>query len=183
MRRPRLGILKTNNCCKIAISLSDPARIYDFRNCKATATVNNCQFATWLRALHPRNRRCSIKQMVKARPIVVLALLALWTAVPVLACLPTHQMTQAEMACCKKMVGDCQMGSEQHPCCKTAPTINATAATIATVAPIAQFHPSVAVVSFTPSAPFEPGTEGELAHAHLGLPPPAPPGPSSILRI
>jgi hypothetical protein len=121
--------------------------------------------------------------MVKARPIVVLALLALWTSVPVLACLPTHQMTQAEMDCCKKMVGDCQMGSAQHPCCKTAPTVNAAAATAATVAPIAQFHPSVAVVSFPTSVQFEPDTEGKVAHAHVGLPPPAPPGPNSILRI
>jgi len=28
-------------------------------------------------------------------------------------------MTQSEMACCKKMAGDCRMGAEQHPCCKT----------------------------------------------------------------
>jgi hypothetical protein len=118
--------------------------------------------------------------MAKARPIVVLALLALWTAVPVLACLPTDQMTQAEMACCKKMVGDCQMGSAQRPCCKTAPTVSAP---VAMIEPISQFHPSVAVVSFTPSAQFEPNAESEVAQAHLGLPPPAPPGPNSILRI
>jgi hypothetical protein len=121
--------------------------------------------------------------MAKARPIVVLALLALWTAVPVLACLPTHQMTQAEMACCKKMAGDCQMGSAQHPCCKTAPTVNAPVATIATIEPISQLHLIVAVVSFTPSSQFEPQAEGEITQAHLGLPPPAPPGPNSILRI
>jgi hypothetical protein len=118
--------------------------------------------------------------MAKARPIIILALLALWTAVPVLACLPTHQMTQAEMACCKKMVGDCQMGSAQHPCCKTAPTANAP---VATIEPISQFHPCITVVSVTPSFQFEPKTEGEVAQAHLSLPPPAPPGPNSILRI
>jgi hypothetical protein len=123
---------------------------------------------------------CSINQMAKARPIVVLVLLALWTSVPVLACLPTHQMTQAEMACCKKMAGDCQMGSAQHPCCKMAPTVNAP---VATVVPIAQFHPIVAVVSFTLSVQFEPNADGEVTEAHLGLPPPAPPGPNSILRI
>ena len=121
--------------------------------------------------------------MAKARRIVVLALLALWTAVPMLACLPTHQMTQAEMACCKKMAGDCQMGSAQHPCCKTAPTVNAPVATIATIEPISQLHRSVAVVSFIPSAQFEPNAQGEVARAYLGLPPPAPPGPNSILRI
>ena len=121
--------------------------------------------------------------MAKARPIVVLALLALWTAVPMLACLPTHQMTQAEMACCKKMAGDCQMGSAQHPCCKTAPTVNAPVAMISAIEPISQFHPGVAVVSFIPSAQFEPNAEGEIARAYLGLPPPAPPSPTSILRI
>jgi hypothetical protein len=118
--------------------------------------------------------------MAKARFIVALGLLALWTAVPVLACLPTQQMTQAEMACCKKMVGDCQMGSAQHPCCKTAPTVNAPVATVRT---LPQLHPSVAVMGFTPSVQFELKTDGAFAEAHLGLPPPAPPGPNSILRI
>jgi hypothetical protein len=97
-----------------------------------------------------------------------------------LACLPNHQMTQSEMACCKKMAGDCHMGSVQHPCCKTAPTVNAP---VATIKPIAHPHPSVAVVSFTSSFPVQLKAEGEIAQAHLGLPPPAPPGPNSILRI
>jgi hypothetical protein len=92
-------------------------------------------------------------------------------------------MTQAEMACCKKMAGDCQMGSAQHPCCKTAPSVNAPVATIAATEPISQLHPSVAVVGYIPNAQFEPKAEGEIIQAHLGLPPPAPPGPNSILRI
>jgi|ERR1700722_1114514 hypothetical protein len=118
--------------------------------------------------------------MARVRSITALSLLAMWMAVPALACLPTQQMTQAEMACCKKMVGDCQMGSAQHPCCKTAPTVNAP---VVTVAPIAQLHLSLAVVSFTLDAQFEPKAESEVSHAYLGLPPPAPPGPNSILRI
>jgi hypothetical protein len=72
------------------------------------------------------------------------------------------------------------MGSAQHPCCKTAPTVNAPVATIAT---ISQLHPIVAVVSFILSTQFDPKAEGEITQAHLGLPPPAPPGPNSILRI
>jgi hypothetical protein len=100
--------------------------------------------------------------------------------VPVLACLPTQQMTQAEMACCKKMAGDCQMRSTQHPCCKTAPTVSASNATIE---PIAHLHLSLAVVSFTLSTQLEPKAESEIAQAHLGLPPPAPPGLISTLRI
>lgn len=118
--------------------------------------------------------------MARVRPIVVLSLLTLWMAVPVLACLPTQQMTQAEMACCKKMAGDCRMGSAQHPCCKTSPTVNAP---IATIEPTAQLHTSIAVVGFAPRTQFEPKAEAEIPHAHLGLPPPAPPGPNSILRI
>jgi mercuric ion transport protein len=34
-------------------------------------------------------------------------------------CLPNSQMTAAEMACCKKMAGDCNMRTGPHPCCKT----------------------------------------------------------------
>jgi hypothetical protein len=28
-------------------------------------------------------------------------------------------MTDAEMACCKKMAGNCDMGTGKHSCCKT----------------------------------------------------------------
>jgi hypothetical protein len=38
---------------------------------------------------------------------------------PLLACLPSPAMTDAEMACCKKMAGNCDMGSGDHSCCKT----------------------------------------------------------------
>ena len=118
--------------------------------------------------------------MTKAQPIVVLGLLALWMAVPVLACLPSHQMTQVEMECCKKMVGDCEMGSAQHPCCKTATSVNAPVASVETVP---QLRPTVTVICFTPSVQLDLRTDSGFAHAHLGLPPPAPPGPNSILRI
>ena len=37
---------------------------------------------------------------------------------PVLACVPTAAMTDAEMACCKKMGEDCEMGAGNHSCCK-----------------------------------------------------------------
>ena len=57
------------------------------------------------------------------RSIFVL-LLFLWVAAPVLACLPTAAMTDAEMACCKKMAGECDMGSGNHSCCQH--TISAT---------------------------------------------------------
>ena len=119
--------------------------------------------------------------MARCRSVMVLGLLAVWLAIPALACLPNSQMTAAEMACCKKMAGDCQMGSGQHPCCRT---IANRPQPVAATQPIPQILPSVAVsadvvmgpVPSTLTAPAE-------AHVNLGLPPPAPPGLHSILRI
>ena len=39
-------------------------------------------------------------------------------------------MTQAEMACCKKMAGDCENGAAQHPCCKTSVNVTPTVAKV-----------------------------------------------------
>jgi hypothetical protein len=88
--------------------------------------------------------------MARCRSVVVLVLLALWLAIPALACLPNLQMTAAEMACCKKMAGDCNMGTGQHPCCKT---VSAAPASIASIQPIPQAYPDFAVVA-EPSLPF-----------------------------
>jgi hypothetical protein len=88
-------------------------------------------------------------------------------------------MTPAEMDCCKKMVGDCQMGDAQHPCCTTTPKANSS---IASVQPVIELHPVVAFVSVGTSFNPEAIAEGEAAQASLGLPPPAP-RPISILRI
>jgi len=118
--------------------------------------------------------------MARCRSVIVLVLLALWLAIPALACLPNPQMTAAEMACCKKMAGDCQMGIGQHPCCKT---IASTPQPVASVQPIAPFHPSVAVVAEIVTAPVPSLADAEAIQAGLGLPPPAPPGLHSILRI
>ena len=54
---------------------------------------------------------------MKRRIIFVLAAL-IWVGAPVLACVPTSAMTDAEMACCKKMGGDCDMRVGNHSCCK-----------------------------------------------------------------
>jgi len=118
--------------------------------------------------------------MVRCRSVIVLVLLALWLAIPALACLPNPQMTAAEMACCKKMGEDCQMGIGQHPCCKT---IARTPQPVASIQPIAQFNAPVAVVAEIVISPVPSFAEGEAVQAHLGLPPPAPPGLRSILRI
>lgn len=118
--------------------------------------------------------------MATVRPIVVVSLVVLWTVAPALACLPNHQMTQAEMDCCKKMAGDCHRGASQHPCCKTTSRVDPP---IATVQQVLQFHADIAIPCLPPSSQPKPAAEGEVAQVHLGLPPPAPPGPNSILRI
>lgn len=118
--------------------------------------------------------------MAKVRSIVVVSLLVLWTAAPALACLPNRQMTQAEMDCCKKMAGDCHRGSGQHPCCKTTPNVSPP---LAAVQQIPQVHPGLAMLYLNQSFQAEPTAEGQVVQIRLGLPPPAPPGPNSILRI
>ena len=118
--------------------------------------------------------------MARCRSVVVLVLLALWLATPALTCLPNPQMTAAEMACCKKMAGDCHMGVGQHPCCKT--VANAPQP-VASLQSISQIHPPAAVVVEI-AVVFVPSTiEAEAMQVGLGLPPPAPPGLHTILRI
>src|SRR5262249_13748974 len=48
------------------------------------------------------------------------AILCLWTSSPLLSCvLSFAQMNEEEMACCKKMAGDCgAMNNSSHPCCR-----------------------------------------------------------------
>jgi hypothetical protein len=52
------------------------------------------------------------------RRSISLLIAFLWLAAPVLACVPTAAMTDAEMACCKKMAGNCDMGTGNHSCCQ-----------------------------------------------------------------
>jgi hypothetical protein len=89
-------------------------------------------------------------------------------------------MTKAEMACCKKMAGECHMAAGKHPCCKT---ISTEPSPVVSVQPTAQFHPTVAVISLQAPVTLNPAVEDKSARSYLGLPPPAPPGLNSILRI
>jgi hypothetical protein len=118
--------------------------------------------------------------MARCRSVIVLGLLALWLAIPALACLPNPQMTDAEMACCKKMAGDCHMRTGQHPCCKT---IANTPQPIVSIQSISQIQVPVAVVARIAIVPGPSLAEAEAMQISLGLPPPAPPGLHSILRI
>jgi hypothetical protein len=109
--------------------------------------------------------------------VVVLA----WTAIPALACLPNATMTQAEMACCKKMAGDCHRSAAQHPCCKTKveqPTSVAVVDRTAT-----HVHPFIVATLLDVALLPEPGLNRVGPSMSRDLPPPAPPGLSSVLRI
>ncbi len=119
--------------------------------------------------------------MSRLHHIVVQGLICLWIGSPALACLPNAQMTAAEMACCKKMAGDCHMGMGQHPCCKTVSIAPSPVALVQSAG--AHVHPSFAVAPLTATFEVVSVSTGESAQVYLGLPPPAPPGPNSILRI
>ena len=118
--------------------------------------------------------------MVRCRFVMSLVLIALWLATPALACLPNPHMTNAEMACCKKMAGDCHMGAGQHPCCKT---IASAPQPVASVQSTSQIQPSVMVVAKTAILSAPSIAPAEAMQIDFGLPPPAPPGLHSILRI
>ena len=119
--------------------------------------------------------------VTKCRSLVVFALLIVWTAIPALACLPTQGMTQAEMDCCKKMAGDCQKGAGQHPCCKT--SVNRTPTAAKVERSISQAEPYIPVALLEVAVLFEPARSRAPNSEKLGLPPPGPPGLTSILRI
>jgi hypothetical protein len=118
--------------------------------------------------------------MVRCRSVMIFILVALWLAIPALACLPNPQMTNAEMACCKKMAGNCHIGVGQHPCCKT---IASAPQPVASVQSTSQIQPSVAVVAQIAILSAPSIAEAEATQIGLGLPPPVPPGLYSILRI
>ena len=105
----------------------------------------------------------------------------LLAAAPLLTCLPTPAMTDAEMACCKKMAGNCDMGAGNHSCCKTTASV---AQSVAMIAQHQQVH--VPPVLVTVSTLF---TDSNAAIATDRLPfklspiPISPPGFETILRI
>jgi hypothetical protein len=119
--------------------------------------------------------------MVKYRSMFALILVFAWTAIPALACLPNATMTQAEMACCKKMAGDCSMGAGQHPCCKTKAEQPRPVATLDRTATQIDLR----VVALLRDVSLEPERTLDWAGTRelRGLPPPAPPGLNSVLRI
>jgi len=118
--------------------------------------------------------------MGKLRQMLAFVLVLAWAAPTAFACLPNQQMTQSEMACCKKMAGDCRMSGEQHPCCKT---VSSSPSPVASPQSKIHFQPLAGLVGIVTPIEVTSISRVDQALAHLGLPPPAPPGPSSILRI
>jgi hypothetical protein len=119
--------------------------------------------------------------MAKHQSMFVFVLLFTWMATPALACLPSAEMTETEMACCKKMAGDCHMGAGHHPCCETKVERAAPAATLDRTT--TQIHPYVLATSLDLTLLSDPTIDRRGSSELRGLPPPAPPGPKPVLRI
>jgi hypothetical protein len=66
---------------------------------------------------------------VKFSRTIAIFVTLLVTGSPLLVCLPNSAMTPAEMECCKKMAGNCDMGGRNHKCCDV--TVNHAAPTAA----------------------------------------------------
>jgi len=115
------------------------------------------------------------------RRFISLLLAFLWMAAPVLACVPTAAMTDAEMACCKKMAGNCDMGAGNHSCCNT--TVNTSQAVTTTVQnPQAQLPFIVVAVLLSFHSPTADVSSEGICFAHSSIPI-SPPGLQPILRI
>jgi hypothetical protein len=118
--------------------------------------------------------------MVKWRAILSFVLVLVWTASPALACLPTSTMTKVEMECCKKMAGDCHMGTHSHPCCEKHLNQSTPVATVQQQHGLHAVFTMVTPVVQTICLPIRDAAFHRMA---LGLPPPSPPSLNSILRI
>ena len=118
--------------------------------------------------------------MGKLRQMLAFVLVLAWTAPTAFACLPNPRMTQSEMACCKKMAGDCRMSGEQHPCCKT---VSNSPSRVASLQSKVHFQHLAGLVGLVTPLDVTSISQVDQTLTPLGLPPPAPPGPSSILRI
>jgi hypothetical protein len=119
--------------------------------------------------------------MGRCRSMLVLVLVFAWTVNPALACLPTATMTRAEMACCKKMAGDCQMGSGRHSCCKTKAEQATPVALLTSTS--TQVRPQVIATLLNVALLPQPTTYSADIAEVRGLSPPAPPGLNPVLRI
>jgi hypothetical protein len=126
-----------------------------------------------------RSQSCSILCVSFRRPILF-ALIMLLSTAPLLTCVPVPSMTDAEMACCKKMAGNCDMGTGNHSCCKT--TVSTPQLVAISHSP--QVHqPNALVAVPTKVADTDAGVTSEIVRLVPYPIPISPPGSQSILRI
>jgi hypothetical protein len=127
-----------------------------------------------------RTQSARLRTVIRHRPIL-LALAILLAAAPLLSCLLAPTMTDAEMACCKKMAGNCDMGAGNHSCCKT--TINAPQSMAAVVGKSQAQVPDVLVAVSVLVADVKVDFIHEDVPSKSSPIPISPPGLQSILRI
>src|SRR5439155_25304650 len=117
-----------------------------------------------------------------ARILTVAILLALWGALPALACLlPQRALTPSEMKCCAQMAGNCG-GKMQtsHSCCK--PAADSGSAMLTAVSHVKPISIALLVTPF--SADFSPLGFRNMVGERRMHPPPHADAPSiAILRI
>jgi hypothetical protein len=131
------------------------------------------------RVFTPGLQRGSISDVRFRRPILFMLMLLIATA-PLLTCVSTPSMTDAEMACCKKMAGNCDMGTGNHSCCKT----SVSTPQLAAIARTPQVHqPDGLVVLATILTDASTDLTSEVVRAVPSPIPISPPGTQAILRI
>jgi len=113
------------------------------------------------------------------RFVALLVVTCLSVLAPLLACLPNSSMSPAEMGCCKKMAGNCDMGSGDHKCCAT--TVSHASPTAATTHNI--FQQEFAVVVVDRANPLELTALKEGSRFLAATTSPSPPGATTVLRI
>src|SRR6476660_9065690 len=83
---------------------------------REVALIRRCAKCRWRREIGARRFSLGYPYTlayhfdVTCRRIVALLLACVWSSTPLLICLPNPSMTPAEMECCRKMAGNCDMG-------------------------------------------------------------------------
>src|SRR5438874_10493045 len=119
---------------------------------------------------------------VSARWLAAAVLFA-WSLLLSIACAADfRQMSDPEMACCKKMAGKCDMGTGQHSCCDQ--TVHSQEPTRAIQTQVFQLEKSLQSAAIV--EPVTPQVVSEsfcIVISNDGSPPESPPGSITILRI
>jgi len=118
---------------------------------------------------------------VTYRRIFAFALAFLWLSAPLIACLPNSSMTPAEMECCKKMAGNCDMGGGNHKCCDSTVNQSAPAAALPNN-PTLGLHLLFVTVPFVQPVAVSPQFTLRIHSPFVSASPP-PLSLSSVLRI